>query len=154
MASYAAIVQCQHNHKDYYYGGTHLAVIQTRVMKVILYLCACFGLLTSVVADWEDGNDGVDRPNGDLPNQPIVLEASAQPKDCAGLCKANDACKAWAYLKANCEKPKVPWCYLKATITPQRRNTCIVSITLIYTYLFLLKMYYVVASEKKNNIQY
>lgn len=106
-------------------------------MEVFLCLCICLGLLATGRADWEDGNDGVDRPYGDLPNQPTTMDASAQPKDCAALCKANSACKAWAYIKANCQGPKVPLCYLKATINPQKRDTCIVSTTRFIDEYFL-----------------
>lgn len=44
-------------------------------------------------ADWQDGNDGVDRLNGDLLNMPISLKAGARPRDCAQLCYANTQCK-------------------------------------------------------------
>ena len=48
-------------------------------------------------ADWQDGNDGVDRLNGDLLNMPISLKAGTTPRDCAQLCYANTHCNAWAF---------------------------------------------------------
>lgn len=43
---------------------------------------------------------GVDRPNGDEPNMPLLGVASAD--DCATRCMADPACKAFAFIDANC----------------------------------------------------
>ncbi len=73
----------------------------------------------------------MDRYGGDLPGQPSSMNATAQPKDCAVTCQSNSACKAWAYVKANCEgSNKVPLCYQKKVINPQSKNPCVVSYVL------------------------
>ena len=90
-----------------------------------LLLGLCF-----VVTDcaWEDGDNGVDRPNGDLPSMPIALNASDQPKHCAGLCQQNKDCTAWAYCVPNCGGGQAnPSCYLKGSVTQQAANLCRVS---------------------------
>ena len=75
-------------------------------------------------ADWQDGNDGVDRMNGDLPNMPISLKTGSAPKDCAQLCYSSSQCKAWSYCKPNCNGSTAPQCYLKASVTQQSANPC------------------------------
>ena len=82
-------------------------------------------------ADWADGNDGIDRMNGDLPDMPIQMKAGAAPKDCAQLCYASGQCKAWAYAKpkASCNETNLttPQCFLKEQVTKQSVNPCRVS---------------------------
>ena len=75
-------------------------------------------------ANWQDGNDGVDRLNGDLLNMPISLKAGTTPRDCAQLCYANTQCKAWAFNKPNCNGLVAAQCYLKAEVTQQSTNPC------------------------------
>ena len=77
---------------------------------------------------WEDGDSGVDRPNGDLPSMPISLNSSDPPKQCASLCQSNKECVAWAYCVPNCGGQKDPSCFLKASITNQALNPCRVSL--------------------------
>jgi hypothetical protein len=68
-----------------------------------------------VSSDYLDGDDGVDRPYGDLPNQPTILAAGTQPRDCANLCLQTSACVCWAWIKG----ANPPQCYLKnQLITP------------------------------------
>lgn len=82
-------------------------------------------LIASVSCDWLDGDDGVDRAYGDLPNMPISLNASAQPSACGQLCQASDQCVAWAYCKPQCGGgSKVPECYLKEKLMAQSYNPC------------------------------
>lgn len=82
----------------------------------------------SVQAAWENGDDGIDRPNGDLPKMPITLNNTSDPVSvCAKLCQNNILCHAWAYCKPNCGGMKAPLCYLKANITSQSLNPCRVS---------------------------
>ena len=96
----------------------------------VLRLVVPLALLGSLAAgDWADGDDGVDRPNGDLPGAPVVMQSSAAPRDCASLCQADPQCVAWAYRKPDCSEggSAEPLCYLKASVTPQSANPCIVS---------------------------
>ena len=81
-------------------------------------------------AEWQDGNDGVDRRNGDLLSVPISLKAGATPRDCAQMCYANTQCKAWTFSKPNCSGSAVTaQCYFKAEVTQQSRDLCKVSCT-------------------------
>ena len=83
----------------------------------------------SVQAVWENGDDGIDRPNGDLPGMPITLNTSDPVSVCAKLCQKNVLCHAWAYCKSNCGGVEAPLCYLKANITSQSLDLCKVSAT-------------------------
>ena len=74
--------------------------------------------------DWLDGNDGVDRPNGDLPGMPVALKNGSAPRDCASLCSQSAECKAWAFVKQNCGGSAQPQCFLKALIPPQAKLDC------------------------------
>ena len=85
-------------------------------------------LAASVAGSWLDGDDGVDRAYGDLPNMPIEMNSSASPSDCAKLCEGESKCVAWAYSKPNCSSNKSPLCYLKAEVMPQSANPCRVSL--------------------------
>ena len=82
-------------------------------------------------ADWLDGNDGVDRPNGDLPGMPVALKNGSAPRDCAAMCRDSAECEAWAFLKQNCGgNTDRPQCFLKAAVTNQVKKTCLVSSSL------------------------
>lgn len=81
-------------------------------------------LAASVAGSWLDGDDGVDRAYGDLPNMPIEMNSSALPSDCAKLCEGESKCVAWAYCKPNCSSNKTPLCYQKAEVMPQTANPC------------------------------
>jgi hypothetical protein len=85
------------------------------ILTVIVAVCS---------ADWQDGNDGVDRLNGDLLNMPVSLKAGTSPRDCAQLCYANVDCKAWTFSKPSCNGSVTAECYLKAEITQQSTNPC------------------------------
>ena len=91
------------------------------VAALLLAIC-----LSSCSADWADGNDGIDRMNGDLPNMPIQMKTGAAPKDCAQLCYASGQCKAWAYAKPSCNgsTSTTPQCSLKDQVTQQSVNPC------------------------------
>ena len=110
--------------------------VRTRIGRGWYILCAKmtrgFVVLTVLViicgAEWQNGNDGVDRPNGDLLSVPISMKAGATPSDCAQLCYANTQCKAWAFSKPNCSGSTVTaQCYLKAEVTQQSTDPCKVS---------------------------
>ena len=91
-------------------------------------------------AAWEDGDDGVDRRNGDLAGFPVALKADGKPADCAAMCMSNAQCTAWAYGKANCHEERRrhdgqrrsrvgqaddnPMCWLKGSVTPQNADKC------------------------------
>ena len=90
-------------------------------MKLLVVLSACIAFCN---ADWQDGNDGVDRLGGDLPNMPISLKSGPAPKDCAQLCYSSSQCKAWVFSKPNCSASPGPQCFLKATVTQQSVNPC------------------------------
>lgn len=72
-----------------------------------------------------DGDDGVDRPFGDLPDMPIVLNHTQPVSVCARLCQNNSQCASWAYSKAGCGGDgTTPYCYLKGDIPEQSYNPC------------------------------
>lgn len=75
-------------------------------------------------ADWLDGDVGVDRPNGDLPNMPILFNSTQNAFDCAKMCLANVDCVAWAYCVPNCGGGEAASCYLKQNMTSQAANPC------------------------------
>ena len=83
-------------------------------------------------ADWQDGNDGVDRLGGDLTNMPIALKTGSAPEDCAQLCYSSSQCKAWAFCKPNCGGSTDPQCYLKANVTQQSLNPCRVRLVILH----------------------
>jgi len=85
---------------------------------ITLFLASC------IRADWLDGDIGVDRPNGDLPNMPIPFEAKQTAADCAKICMNKTDCLAWAYCTPNCGRDKQPSCYLKGNVTTQTPNPC------------------------------
>lgn len=78
----------------------------------------------SCSADWLDGDAGVDRPNGDLPNMPISFNSTQNASDCAKMCLANANCVAWAYCVPNCGGSGAASCYLKQNLMPQTANPC------------------------------
>ena len=92
-----------------------------KLLLVLLFLSVCIAVCK---ADWQDGNDGVDRLGGDLPNMPISLKTGSAPKDCAQLCYSSSQCKAWAFCKPNCGGSTGPQCYLKVNVTQQSLNPC------------------------------
>lgn len=88
----------------------------------------CFiTVLSSTVALRVDGDDGVDRPFGDLPGMPIVLNLTQPVSACAQLCQNDSRCASWAYSKAGCGGGTTPYCYLKGAIPEQSYNPCRVS---------------------------
>ena len=102
--------------------------VGSSVMTNIIRLCFLFAVSLKVTESvWEDGDSGVDRPNGDLPNMPIALDASDPPSKCALLCHNADKCEAWAYCVPNCGGQRGPVCYLKSSVTVQSLNPCRVS---------------------------
>lgn len=94
--------------------------------------------ISCVLSAWEDGHDGVDRRNGDLPDMPITLNSTSPPSQCAKLCDTKIECKAWAYCKMNCNgQQQAPLCYLKAQVTAQSLDPCRVRETISCSfYLF------------------
>ena len=91
-------------------------------LLVPLFLSVCIAISKSA---WEDGNDGVDRTDGDLPNMPILMKTGSAPKDCAQLCYSSSQCKAWVYHKPNCNGSSTdPQCCLKGSVTQQSANIC------------------------------
>ena len=94
------------------------------------FTCFCLlALAASTLAAWEDGDDGVDRPNGDMPGMPITMDKDAVPSDCAMMCVYHQSalCKAWVYLKPFCDGRVQPVCYLKAELSKQQYKECAVS---------------------------
>ena len=82
-------------------------------------------LAASASSDWLNGDDGVDRAYGDLPDMPIGLNSSEQASDCAKLCLASNQCVAWVYSKPSCGGgSSQPQCYLKAKVMAQSYNPC------------------------------
>ena len=104
--------------------------MRTRSTRPVMYaLVGSLCLLSCVTCSWLDGDDGVDRPEGNLPDMPIFLNRTQPASTCAQLCKRNPHCLAWAYSKADCEREASPHCNLKATIPKQAYNPCRVSLT-------------------------
>ena len=92
-------------------------------------LCGFLLVLCAGVAagSWLDGDDGVDRPYGDLPDMPITnMSCSAVARDCATLCAGCRQCVAWAFRKPDCSSRVTPLCYLKGTLMEQSYNSDIV----------------------------
>lgn len=93
-------------------------------------LCTFLVVLSAGVAagSWLDGDDGVDRPYGDLPNMPITdMSCSAVASDCAALCAGDSQCVAWAFRKPDCSAGENPLCYLKGKLMEQSYNPAVVS---------------------------
>lgn len=91
--------------------------------SVFLFATAVAALLTVIDGSWIDGNDGIDRPKGDLPGMPIILDNEQSASVCAQLCASNTQCKAWSFYKSDCGHPS---CYLKDSISQQSYNPCMV----------------------------
>lgn len=88
-----------------------------------------------VGAALSDGDDGVDRANGDIAGMPVALHANDKPSVCSKMCGTTPACVCWAYTKPNCSGDgTVPTCYLKDTISKQSLNDCRVSWTMQQLY--------------------
>jgi len=85
-------------------------------------------LAAAAAGSWLDGDDGVDRVSGDLPNMPMKMNSSASPSDCAKLCEAESKCVAWVYSKPSCKGMSYPLCYLKEAEMQQSYNPCRVGI--------------------------
>ncbi|PRP88719.1 hypothetical protein PROFUN_02815 [Planoprotostelium fungivorum] len=82
-------------------------------------------LLLCVYADYELG---IDRPYGDLPNQPIQLDKNAEPEDCQTLCEQNSDCKTWSFSSpktSDCQDDAL--CWLKGELKPVSVNRCMYS---------------------------
>lgn len=95
----------------------------------MLLLFSLLALASSTLGAWQDGDDGVDRPYGDLPGMPITMGNNDLPSDCAELCAAKKAqCKGWSYLKPFCDGHVQALCFLKSELSPQKYNQCAVSI--------------------------
>ena len=92
-----------------------------------MFLVALFCALVFHVgsASLSDGDDGVDRMDGDIAGMPITLQANDKPSVCSKMCDSNPQCVCWAYCKANCSgDPSAPLCYLKDKLMPQSLNPC------------------------------
>ena len=96
-------------------------------MKPLLASSVALAFLSCVCGSWLDGNVGVDRYGGNLPDQNFTMNMTAQPKDCALLCRANVKCLAWVYAKPDCGAATHPLCLQKAVSNnSQSRNPCVV----------------------------
>lgn len=93
-------------------------------MHVLCFLLWSCVAVAQVSADWQDGNDGVDRYGSDLPGMPVMLKNDSVARDCAALCSATAECKAWGYAKLNCGGNGQPGCWLKAVVPAQAKNPC------------------------------
>lgn len=106
----------------------HIIEVNCGTMNVLVVVLA-LSYVAVCSADWQDGNEGVDRMNGDLPDMPIQLKTGATSKDCAQFCYSSAQCKAWVFCKPNCGGSTAPQCYLKAEVTQQSANPCRVSLS-------------------------
>ena len=82
-----------------------------------------------VRCSWRDGDNGVDRVGGDLPNMPIRSVGS--PGDCADACGKNSDCVAWAFGTSGCGGLNTTACWLKNAVMPQSLDPCRVSCFLV-----------------------
>lgn len=98
--------------------------LKTKMKVVIIVTVTVLCLIGSSRADWLDGDVGVDRPNGDLPNMPIPFKSNQNASDCAKMCMGNVECMAWAYCIPNCGGSEAASCYLKQNLTTQAANPC------------------------------
>ena len=93
----------------------------------LLLLFSFLTFASPILGAWQDGDDGVDRPYGDLPGMPIAMGNSDIASDCAQMCATKGAqCKGWAYLKPFCDGQVQPLCFLKAELNQQKYNQCAV----------------------------
>ena len=106
-------------------GFLYLTMKSSLYFSFLLWAVVC---LLVVVADWLDGNGGVDRFGDDLSGMPIALKEGSIARDCATMCNANPECKAWVFSKPNCGGNEGPQCYFKATVPKQIQNSCRVSL--------------------------
>jgi len=105
-------------------------VVAVSSMKLFLTSGVVLALLSCVCGSWLDGNVGVDRYGGNLPDQNFTMNMTALPKDCALLCHANAKCLAWVYVKANCGAATNPLCLQKGVANnSQSWNPCVVSLS-------------------------
>lgn len=96
-----------------------VSVIRAVIIAIIsLYFIGCCN------ADWLDGDVGVDRPYGDLPNMPIAFNSTQNASDCAKMCMSKTDCVAWAYCIPNCGGSEAASCYLKQKVMSQTANPC------------------------------
>lgn len=95
--------------------------MEVTVYNIVIILLYFIGHCS---ADWLDGDVGVDRRNGDLPNMPIPFNSTQNASDCAKMCIATDDCVAWAYCIPNCGGATAASCYLKKSLMPQTANPC------------------------------
>eukprot|EP01111_Echinosteliopsis_oligospora_P016794 TRINITY_DN7093_c0_g1_i1.p1 TRINITY_DN7093_c0_g1~~TRINITY_DN7093_c0_g1_i1.p1 ORF type:complete len:716 (-),score=194.69 TRINITY_DN7093_c0_g1_i1:14-2161(-) len=90
--------------------------------KEVLVVCVCF-LVSTVVSI---GDNGHDRPYGDLPGMPIFFNTNQNENDCASMCDQNTQCKAWAYIPGNCSNADSQ-CFLKVEVPPVVPASCRIS---------------------------
>ena len=100
-----------------------------RLMLCNLFYLLLFLFVPPTLGDWQDGDDGVDRPLGDLTERPVILNFEATPSDCAALCASYklSGCEGWVFFKKECGGQLKPTCRLKATLNGQTNNSCAVS---------------------------
>lgn len=67
----------------------------------------------------------VDRPGSDL-IRGIELPA-ADPQLCLDMCRSNEKCEAWTYVKPNTIQGAAPRCWLKHSVPPPQAAACCVS---------------------------
>ena len=95
------------------------------IMKICCSLWLAFVLCNCPEAakdSWLDGNVGVDRPGGNLPGMPVLLDRA---RDCGSLCWSHSGCMAWSFSNAGCSDGGSS-CYLKAIVMEQSFNACMV----------------------------
>jgi hypothetical protein len=67
---------------------------------------------------------GVDRYGGDYRHFEVPADSSG--KSCEAACEADDACRAWTYVRPGYVGPSAV-CYLKNRITRPARKPCCIS---------------------------
>lgn len=85
----------------------------------MLAVAAALGALATVArAAWSDGDAGVNRMYGDLPNMPF---SSASASSCYSSCMSNSACAAWVFNTPG------SLCWLKNQVMPPNYDPNFVS---------------------------
>lgn len=102
-------------------------VLLVRFVAEMLLTTVFLALATvgGVRCSWRDGDNGVDRRGGDLPNMPISSVGS--PGDCSDACDKNSGCVAWAFGTSGCGGSNSTACWLKNALMPQSLDSCRVS---------------------------
>jgi hypothetical protein len=100
--------------------------LKSRVTPRSLAPCCVSGVRGAGVIEPRSGATefAIDRVGGDYRHFELPSDPTA--KSCQVACEADEACRAWTYLRPGYVGPAA-FCYLKDRITPPRRRPCCIS---------------------------